>query len=68
MEKAYVLQIRDENLKNMTLKFCGYSECNPLHNFGPASRPVYIIHVVLKGKGVYIVDNKRYNIRRDKAL
>lgn len=63
MEKAYVLQIRDRNLKNMTLKFCGYSECAPLHNFGPASRPVYIIHIILKGKGIYVVDNKKYNIK-----
>lgn len=68
MEKAYVLQIRDGSLRNMTLKFCGYSECNPLHNFGPASRPVYIIHVVLKGKGVYIVDNKRYNIKEGQGF
>lgn len=68
MEKAYVLQIRDEDLKNMTLKFCGYSECEPLHNFGPASRPVYIIHIVLKGKGIYIVDNKKYELKEGQGF
>lgn len=68
MEKAYVRQIRKSTLRSMELKFCGYSECEPLHNFGPASRPVYIIHVVLKGKGVYIVDNKRYEVKEGQGF
>lgn len=62
MEKGYVLQLRNEKFRNLSLKFCGYSECKPLHSFGPASRPIYIIHIVLKGKGVYVVDNKKYEI------
>lgn len=63
MENSYVLQIRDVNLKNMNLRFCGFSQCEPLHNFGPASRPVYIIHIITKGKGIYVVDNRHYNLK-----
>ena len=54
MEKACMLQLKRDNLKKLELKFCGYSECEPLHSFGPASRPIYILHIVLEGKGIYI--------------
>lgn len=37
MEKACMLQLKRESLKKLELKFCGYSECESLHSFGPAS-------------------------------
>lgn len=66
MENSYVLRIRENNTINF--KFCGYSECEPLHSFGPASRPVYIIHVILEGKGVYTVDNKQYFLEKGQGF
>lgn len=60
MEKACMLQLKRESLKKLELKFCGYSECESLHSFGPASRPTYILHIVLEGKGIFVVDNKKY--------
>lgn len=68
MEKGYVLQLRNGNFRNLSLKFCGYSECEPLHSFGPASRPVYIIHIILEGKGIYVVDNKKYELDKGEAF
>ena len=47
MEKACMLQLKRDNLKKLELKFCGYSECEPLHSFGPASRPVSYTHLTL---------------------
>ncbi len=34
------------------LKCCGHSTTAPLHSFGPAVRPHYLIHFILKGKGI----------------
>ena len=62
MEDAYVLQLRNRNFSDFYLCFCGYAKCEPLHNFGPAVRPNYLIHLILEGKGKYIVDNNRYEL------
>lgn len=53
MEDAYVLQLSNRKFSELYLCFCGYSKCEPLHSFGPAVRPDYIIHYILKGKGKY---------------
>ena len=55
MEKAYVLQLLKPKFKEFHLCFCGCAECEPLHSYGPASRPNYILHYVTKGKGTYQV-------------
>ena len=39
--------------------FCGYSKTEAHHSFGPAVRDVYVIHIVLKGRGTYSVGNQR---------
>ena len=46
MEDAYVLQLLEPKFKEFHLLFCGYAECEPLHSYGPATRPNYIIHYV----------------------
>ena len=49
MEDSYVLQLLKPKFKDFHLSFCGYAECEPLHSYGPASRPNYILHYVMKG-------------------
>lgn len=61
MEDAYVLQLLEPKFKEFHLLFCGYAECEPLHSYGPATRPNYIIHYVMGGKG-YIRLEKRSTI------
>lgn len=51
MEDAYVLQLLEPKFKEFHLLFCGYAECEPLHSYGPATRPNYIIHYVMGRKG-----------------
>ena len=60
MENANVLQLKNRKFPDFYLCFCGYSECGPLHSFGPAVRPNYILHYIIKGKGVYQVGGERY--------
>lgn len=63
MENAYVLQLSDSKFKDLFLCFCGYAQCQPLHSFGPAARPNYIIHFILDGKGIYQVGEKKYELQ-----
>lgn len=51
MENSYVLHLSDHNFNDLYLCLCGYSKCEPLHSFGPAVRPNYILHYILEGKG-----------------
>ncbi len=60
MEDAYVLQSSDQKFSDLHLCFCGYSRCRPLHSFGPAVRPYYVIHYILKGKGRYHIEDVRH--------
>ena len=60
MEDAYVLQLSNRKFSELYLCFCGYSKCEPLHSFGPAVRPDYIIHYILKGKGRYYIEETQY--------
>ncbi len=60
MEDAYVLQLSNQKFPELYLCSCGYSKCEPLHSFGPAVRPDYLIHYILKGKGSYRVGDVRY--------
>ena len=50
MEETYVLTLEDKpkRFSELTLNFCGYSICQPRHSFGPAVRPGYILHFILK--------------------
>ncbi len=63
MENAYVLMLKDSIFKDLYLSFCGYSQCEPYHSFGPAARPNYIIHFILDGKGVFYIDESRYKLQ-----
>ena len=55
MENANVLQLKNRKFPDFYLCYCGYSECERLHSFGPAVRPNYILHYIVKGKGIYQV-------------
>ena len=62
MEDSYVLQLLEPKFKEFHLCFCGFAQCEPLHSYGPASRPNYIIHYIMDGKGIYQVGEKKYKL------
>ena len=39
---------------------CGCSQTEPLHSFGPALKPHYLIHYVMSGKGTFRLNGKEY--------
>lgn len=63
MEDAYVLQLSDHKFQDLYLCLGGYAKCEPLHSFGPAVRPNYILHYILEGKGRYYVDDIQYELQ-----
>lgn len=62
MEDAYVLQLLEHRFRNLYLCHCGYSECEALHGYGPASRPNYILHYVTRGRGIYQIGERKYPV------
>lgn len=62
MEDSYVLQLLKPKFKEFYLCFCGYADCKPLHSYGPATRANYIIHYIIKGKGIYQIGERKYHL------
>jgi len=68
MEDSYVLQLLKPKFRDFHLCFCGFAECEPLHSYGPAARPNYILHYVMKGKGIYQVGETKYQLKEGQAF
>lgn len=68
MEDSYVLQMKNRKFSDFYLCFCGYAKCSPLHSFGPAVRPNYILHYIVDGKGKFLVNGEEYNLRNGQGF
>lgn len=62
MEQAYKLEFPATAEGSLFTTSCGLSKTEPLHSFGPAVKPFYLIHVVLKGKGRFVSGDKEYHL------
>ncbi|OCN06183.1 hypothetical protein A4S06_00270 [Erysipelotrichaceae bacterium MTC7] len=62
MERSYVKTFGFDEHRDLNLLFAGKAECSPLHSYGPAVRPNYIFHVITNGKGVYYLENQRFEL------
>ncbi len=51
-----------ESQSGLTLLATGRQDCSDLHSWGPGVRPVYIIHYILRARGLY-----RYHKNRSPA-
>ena len=58
MEKAFKLDFKSDRVGSLYANNCGCSQTQPLHSFGPASKPHYLIHYVLSGKGIFRFHDK----------
>ena len=47
---------------------CGYETCIPSHSYGPVVRSGYLIHYILKGKGIYKTDGHIYPLKEGDAF
>lgn len=62
MEKAFKLEFDNERIGSLYLNNCGCSQTEPLHSFGPASKPHFLIHYVLSGRGCFRFHDKEYHL------
>jgi AraC family transcriptional regulator of arabinose operon len=62
LEQAYKLEFINEQIEGLSVSCCGCSKTEPLHSFGPALKPHFLIHYVLSGKGRFSVDNQEYSL------
>lgn len=62
MEKAYKLEFQLDQTASLTLCSCGCSRTEPLHSFGPAIKPYFLIHYILGGKGRFQIGGKEYRL------
>lgn len=62
------LTIKDQNFEDFYLLYCGHQECPSSYSFGPAVRPNYLIHYVVKGKGCYYVNDRKYTIEANQGF
>ncbi len=62
LEKAFKLEFNNKKVGSLYLNNCGISKTSPFHRFGPASKPHFLIHYVLKGKGLFRFRGKEYHL------
>lgn len=62
------LKFKDQTFEDFYLLYCGHQECPSSYSFGPAVRPNYLIHYVLKGKGYYYVNERKYTIEANQGF
>ncbi|UQS83089.1 AraC family transcriptional regulator [Bombilactobacillus thymidiniphilus] len=49
--------------QDLALSRTGIAQTLPGHSYGPAIRQDYIIHIILRGNGVFTANNQRYHLR-----
>ena len=68
MLDVYFLENNNRNFNDLYLCYCGLEQCAPLHSFGPAIRPNYLIHYILSGKGYYYVNDTKYTVEKNQGF
>lgn len=65
-----LLNFSNDNQNNLDLNLytCGREACISSYSYGPAIRSGYIIHHIIKGKGIYKVRDKIYNLEENDAF
>lgn len=58
-----VIHIQD-NAKSpdLYMRYCGMSQCEPGHSFGPAMRDHFVIHYIIHGKGTLTIGQNKYHL------
>ncbi|MFD1773973.1 AraC family transcriptional regulator [Paenibacillus rhizophilus] len=56
------------NNLDLNLYTCGREACINKYSYGPAIRSGYIIHYILKGKGIFKVHDKIYHLGKNEAF
>lgn len=55
-------------VRALTIYYCGREQCLSGHFFGPAIRKHYLLHVILRGKGIYRTGGEEYALKEGDAF
>ena len=66
MELEKLNLYRDTSWNDIKLRFCGHSECLPLHSYGPGTRPYYLMHFLLSGKGRLVLIKQNILLKKNR--
>lgn len=55
-------------INGLNLDYCGEEKCEPEHQFGPYIREKYVIHIILSGKGKYMMNGMQYTLTEGMAF
>ena len=62
MENYRVFYSESDRFPELSLRLCGFEKCAPGHSFGPAVRGIYLFHIILEGKGSFMVNQQTYHL------
>lgn len=62
------LNITNYDHTDLNLFTCGSENCSSNHSYGPAIRDHYLIHYILKGKGFFEVNEKKYMLHKGQGF
>lgn len=57
-----------KSVSDLSFYSAGYEECKPKYSYGPICRSYNLIHFVLKGKGVFKINEHVFNIKAGDAF
>jgi len=62
MSERIEIYVANKHLPGLNPWTFGEERCQPLHLYGPGSRPYWLIHYVVSGKGLFVVNDHTYNV------
>ncbi|TDP92266.1 AraC-like DNA-binding protein [Halanaerobium saccharolyticum] len=68
MAEEQDLNIERLHLTDMEIHICGSQQCSQGHSYGPALRDYFLIHYIHRGKGIFEVDGKKFELKRGEGF
>ncbi|OOM80234.1 melibiose operon regulatory protein [Clostridium puniceum] len=67
MEITYLPTVNRDGF-DLVVYQCGMEKCKPSYSYGPAVRDHFLIHFILKGSGIFYVNEKSYKIKENQGF
>lgn len=65
--KAF-LDNESQDSVELALNYCGIGECRPGYFHSPPKRSIYLIHIILRGKGILEIDDQTFHLGENDAF
>ena len=62
------LDLAQKDTADVSLAYCGWEYCTPLHRFGPNRRTEYLLHIVLDGAGTLEMGGQVITLHKNEAF